>query len=54
MIFCPKCHKPIRVGYQCSNCDTMLKSTMKVTVYATVEERDEVVRKLNGMPRKGF
>ena len=45
MIFCPKCHKPIKVGYECKNCKTVLKSMMKVTVYATIEERDEAVKK---------
>jgi DNA-directed RNA polymerase subunit RPC12/RpoP len=45
MIFCLKCHKPIRVGYVCKNCGTALKSTMKVTVYDTIEQRDEAVKK---------
>lgn len=45
MIFCSKCHKPIKVGYECKNCGTILKSTLKVMVYDTIEERDEAVKK---------
>ena len=54
MVFCSKCHKPIRVGYRCENCKTSLPSYFKVVRYDLVEERDAEVNRLNGLPRKGF